>query len=133
VTALAEHAARLTDRDGVTIDVQGPKRRLELSHHAETQLFGIGREALANAVKHADAHTAWITLSSEARQVVLEISDDGNGFDPAAGHPGHFGLESMRGRAAEIGGRLTITSAPGHGTVVRAEVPTATDGHVDGT
>jgi signal transduction histidine kinase len=60
--------------------------------------------------------------------VVVEVRDNGRGFDTAAGHPGHFGLESMRSRAAEIGGRLTITSAPGFGTLVRVDVPTETDG-----
>jgi signal transduction histidine kinase len=54
---------------------------------------------------------------------VVEISDDGLGFDPRDGHPGHFGLESKRSRAAEVGGRLTIASSPGSGTVVRVRVP----------
>src|SRR5205085_12584607 len=86
-------------------------------------LFGIGREALANVVKHARVQSAWVTVSAEESHVVVEVSDDGEGFDPAEGHPGHFGLESMRSRAAEIDGRLTITSAPGQGTVVRVEAP----------
>ena len=60
--------------------------------------------------------------------VVVEVRDNGRGFDTAVGHPGHFGLESMRSRAAEIGGRLTITSTPGFGTLVRVDVPAETDG-----
>ena len=64
--------------------------------------------------------------------MLVEISDDGRGFDPAARHPGHFGLESMRSRAAEVGGLLTITSTPGLGTVVRVEVPAETEGVSDG-
>jgi signal transduction histidine kinase len=55
--------------------------------------------------------------------VSLEISDDGRGFDVTASHPGHFGLESMRGRAAAIDGDLTIASSADGGTVVRVEVP----------
>jgi signal transduction histidine kinase len=66
-------------------------------------------------------------------QVVMEIRDNGRGFNPAAGHPGHFGLDSMRSRAAEIGGSLTITSTPGSGTLVRACVPAETDRTRDGT
>ena len=58
----------------------------------------------------------------------LVESCDGRGFDPTAGHPGHFGLESMRSRAAEIGGRLTIRSSPGLGTTVRVRVPAEVDG-----
>jgi len=55
--------------------------------------------------------------------VSLEIGDDGRGFDAAAGHPGHFGLESMRGRAAEVDAVLTIATARGRGTVVKVEAP----------
>jgi two-component system, NarL family, nitrate/nitrite sensor histidine kinase NarX len=53
------------------------------------------------------------------------VEDDGRGFEPAASHPGHFGLESMRSRAAELGGQLRIASEPGRGTVVRVDVPVA--------
>jgi signal transduction histidine kinase len=122
VPALAEHAAHLADQDGLTIDVRGPNGGLELSHTAEAQLYGIGREALANVVKHARAATAWVTVESPPGRVVLEVRDDGAGFDTATAHPGHFGLESMRGRAKQIGGQLTISSSPGTGTVVRVEV-----------
>ena len=93
--------------------------RLPLSRRSETQLFGIGREALANVVKHAGASTVAVRIEARTGAVIVEIADDGRGFDPAARHPGHFGLESMRSRADEIGGLLTITSAPGRGTVVR--------------
>jgi signal transduction histidine kinase len=51
------------------------------------------------------------------------VSDDGRGFDPAAVGSDHFGLRSMRGRVADLGGRLEITSAPGRGTTLRVEVP----------
>jgi signal transduction histidine kinase len=57
--------------------------------------------------------------------LVLEIEDDGCGFDPAAGHPGHLGLRSMAERLAEIGGTLELHSAPGRPTIVRAVVPDA--------
>jgi signal transduction histidine kinase len=123
VAGFTDYAARLGARDGLTIDVQGPEGPVRLTPHAENQLFGIGREALANVVKHADARTAWIRVDIRSGRVILEIRDDGRGFDPEAAHPGHFGLESMRSRAVEIGGALTITSKPGHGTAVRVEAP----------
>jgi signal transduction histidine kinase len=132
VAALAEHASKLSQRDGLTIDVQGPDGRLVLSSCAETQLFGIGREALANVVKHAHAGTAWVRIDARPGRVLVEIRDDGRGFNPAADHSGHFGLESMRSRAAEVGGRLTITSAPNLGTVVRVEIPTGPEDAADG-
>jgi signal transduction histidine kinase len=124
--ALAAHASRLGARDGLSVDVDLPRGRLPLSPLAETQLFGIGREALANVVKHSGANGAWVRVETGPERVVLEIGDDGLGFDTAEGHPGHFGLESMRSRAAEIEGLLTITSSLGQGTVVRVEVPAQT-------
>jgi signal transduction histidine kinase len=128
VAALARHASGLRSSDGLTIDVQGPGPRLALSDLVEIQLFAIGREALANAQKHAGATAARVRVEAQCGQVVLEVRDNGRGFNPAAGHPGHFGLDSMRSRAAEIGGRLTITSEPGSGTLVRVSVAADTDG-----
>ena len=123
VAALAQHASRVGARTGWSSTSAVRRAASRSRPRTETQLFGIGREALANVVKHAQAGTAWIRVEARPARVVLEIRDDGCGFDPAARHPGHFGLESMRSRAAEIGGVLTITSAPEPGTVVRVEVP----------
>jgi signal transduction histidine kinase len=131
VAALSSHATRLGARHGLTIDVQGPEE-LGLSPHAETHLFGIGREALSNVVKHAGAEKAWVRVETRQGVVLVEIRDDGSGFDPAAGHPGHFGLESMHSRADELGGLLTISSAPGHGTLVRVEAPAELERGSDG-
>ena len=123
VSALTRHSFELGAPDGLTVQVRGPESRLPLSQQEETQLFAIGREALANVVRHAEATVAHIRVEATRDQVVVEISDDGRGFDPHDGHPGHFGLESMRSRAVEVGGRLTIASSPGWGTVVRVRVP----------
>jgi signal transduction histidine kinase len=124
VDGLASLAARLGTREGLIIDVSGPEGRLPLSSRSETHLFGIGREGLANVLKHAGASKAWVRVESRPGWIVVEIRDDGRGFNPEESHPGHFGLESMRSRAAELGGRLMITSTPGHGTLVRVEAPT---------
>jgi len=132
VAALATHGSKLNEANGMTIDVQGPDGPLAVSHRVETQLFAIAREALSNATKHARARTACIVVEARSGHVLMEISDDGQGFDPAARHAGHFGLESMRSRATEVDGVLTITSLPGLGTVVRVEVPTDTDGATSG-
>jgi signal transduction histidine kinase len=63
-----------------------------------------------------------VNLSRRQRLVVLQISDDGSGFDPRVPQPG-LGLASMRERARSVGGKLTITSAPGAGTKIRLSVP----------
>lgn len=131
VAALTRHASMLRRRHGLDIDVQGPER-LALSPRAQTELFGIGREALANVVKHADASKAWVHVEARSGRVLVEVRDDGSGFDPGARHPGHFGLESMHSRAAEFGGVLTIASSPRAGTVVRVVARTDTEGASDG-
>jgi signal transduction histidine kinase len=123
VAALARYASGLGASEGLTIDVRGPAARLPLSPRVEAQLFAIGREALANVLRHAGATSAQVRVDAQQGQVLVEIRDNGHGFDPAGGHPGHFGLESMRSRAAEIGGRLTIASESGSGTAVRVRVP----------
>jgi signal transduction histidine kinase len=130
VPALARHVARVAEQDGVDVRLAAPDDPVALPPRTEAHLFGIGREALANSVKHSEATTAWVRVQALPGRVLLEVGDDGRGFDPEAHHAGHFGLESMRSRAAEIGGRLTISSAPGKGTVVRVE--TTAGGELDG-
>jgi signal transduction histidine kinase len=121
--ALAVHAAQLGIGDGLTIDDQLADGRLPLSSRAQAQVFGIAREALGNVAKHAGTGAARIRIEAADGRVAVEVRDEGRGFDPESSHPGHFGLESMASRAAEIGALLTITSAPGEGTAVRVEVP----------
>jgi signal transduction histidine kinase len=128
VAALARDASGVPPSEGLRIDVRGPGSRLPLSESVEAQLFAIGREALSNVKKHAGASAAHVRVVAHESQVIVEVRDNGRGFDPAAGHPGHFGLDSMRSRAAEIGGRITIASAPGSGTRVRVCVPAETNG-----
>ena len=89
-----------------------------------TALFHICQEALANIAKHAQAHQAKINLWTAPRRVLLEISDDGEGFDLrkvtlAMGH----GLANMHTRAGKMGGDIEITSVPGKGTSVLAWIP----------
>lgn len=123
VAGLARHAATLGNPEGLTVAVRGPEPRLPLSPAAEAQLFAIGREALANVVKHSSAQQAWVNIESTAGAVSLEIRDDGSGFDALLDRPGHYGLESMRTRAAEAGASLTILTTPGRGTVIRVVIP----------
>ena len=124
VAALTDHVQHLEAREPVTITVHGPPERLPLAPAAEGQLFAIGREALANVVRHAGATATSVRIGNGDGRVLLEIQDDGCGFDPELAEPvGHFGLDSMRSRTGEIGGVITITSAPRRGTTVRVEVP----------
>jgi signal transduction histidine kinase len=123
VAALSKQASALSVREGLAIEVDGPGERLPIGAEVEEQLYRIGQEALANVVKHARASSAMVRIAATDDTVSIEVSDDGRGFDPAAVGPDHFGLRSMRGRVADLGGRLEITSVPGRGTVLRVEVP----------
>jgi signal transduction histidine kinase len=127
VAAFERHAASLVKNSGQAVEVKGPTDQLPLSREAEAQLYGIGREALANVVKHARAQAVEVRVSRWDGCVRVEIEDDGCGFDPSANRTGHFGLDSMRSRAAEIGAELSVASAHGYGTVVRVDVPVGTD------
>jgi signal transduction histidine kinase len=92
-----------------------------LSPAVEAAFYRVAQEALHNALRHAAAAGIRVALSKTARQVVLEISDDGHGFAVEAPSAG-LGLASMRERAAAAGGTLTIRSGA-KGTVVRMTVP----------
>lgn len=91
----------------------------------EEALLRVAQEALHNALRHAHASAVTVTLEGRGKAARLRVRDDGRGFDPGsvrrAGR--HLGLVSMRDRADGVGGRLTVQSAPGKGTVIEMEVP----------
>jgi signal transduction histidine kinase len=125
VSALQTHIAALSRREGLRIElrVTGSER---LAQGYEQALYRIVQEALNNIIKHAAASQASVLLTCSPEQVQLTIRDDGRGFDsttplPESGR--HLGLLSMRERAAEIGGTLSLQSQPDHGTTLIVTVP----------
>lgn len=87
-------------------------------------LVRVAQEALTNAVRHGAPQRITLTLSGSPTAVVLEIADDGRGFDVAAPRTAaSFGLDGMARRVGDLGGRFEVDSEPGSGTVVRAELP----------
>jgi nitrate/nitrite-specific signal transduction histidine kinase len=99
---------------------------IELPPHIEEGLYRIALEALNNSLKHAAAKVVAVRISADNGRVVLEVKDDGVGFDPqGADLAGGMGFASMRERAAQIGGDLSISAEPGAGTVVRVAVDCA--------
>lgn len=91
----------------------------------EHAVLRVTQEAVANAARHADPVQVTVRLQADGQRVELEIADDGRGFDVAArlSEAGGLGLRTMDDRVAELGGLLTIDSAPGAGTRVRACFP----------
>lgn len=96
-----------------------------LRREAALALFRIAQEALANVAKHAEAGKVRVLLQKQGNDLVLEISDDGRGFDPGERLPQstRWGVTSMQERAAAVGGYVQVESTPGAGTTVRASVP----------
>ena len=90
-------------------------------------MLRIAQEALQNALRHADARRLGVRLHAHDARLVLEVSDDGAGFDPEepALRSRRLGLTSMEERAQRLGGTLAIRSAPGAGTTVRLELARA--------
>ncbi|HVL85884.1 MAG TPA: sensor histidine kinase [Pseudonocardia sp.] len=118
--ALREGAARQSV-DGLRITLDAPPELPPLPAAVEVAALRIAQEALTNVVRHAGARTATVRVAADARRLELEVRDDGAGL-PAAPARG-VGLSSMRERAGELGGTLSVTAAPGGGTVVRAALP----------
>jgi signal transduction histidine kinase len=99
----------------------------DVAFDVKEAIYRIGQEALHNTVKHARATSVEIRLSEDAEALILDIRDDGKGFDASSTFPGHLGLRTMRERALRFGGVLRVTSSPGRGTQVHAVVPTRVD------
>jgi len=89
----------------------------------EVAVYRVAQEALHNALRHSGGRCVTVSVSGAARKVVLEVTDDGSGFDPLAAQGKGLGLASMRERAATAGGTVRVRSAPGQGTTVRLEAP----------
>jgi signal transduction histidine kinase/ligand-binding sensor domain-containing protein len=97
-----------------------------LAQPFEDEVFRIAQESLANAARHANATQISTDLRYDATRLILSISDNGSGFQVTDGHlsaNGHFGIQGMRERAAQIRAQLTIESSPGNGTTVLLDAP----------
>lgn len=109
------------------ISVEVPSTLPRLSEEVEVAVYRVAQEALANAVRHAQARSIALTVTTAARTLALEVRDDGRGFDRDALHSRALGLVAMEERAVALGGRVAVRSAPGAGTTVRLECPIASD------
>lgn len=121
---IAELISEGGDSPKIGLEIDGAQCPLpsEIKHH----LLRIGQEAMNNAIRHGQAERIDMRLEYRPTQVVFSVKDDGKGFQPqqALAHaPGHFGLRSLKGRAAKMGGEMKLTSAPGQGTEISVTVP----------
>src|SRR5205823_181210 len=95
----------------------------DLPLSVKVDLYRIAQEAMHNTVKHAHASHVDLRLNQTADEVMLEIGDDGVGFDTTASFPGHLGQHSMRERVTNLSGTFEIESAPGNGTRMCVCIP----------
>ena len=122
VSALQARLESVEGRAGLAADFQ-IEGTAHLPVDVESGLYGIAQEALNNVLKHSGAQAVRLRLRMGEGSVILEITDDGNGFEADRGREcGGLGLRGMEERAAAMGGRLTVSSTPGQGTNVRVEV-----------
>ena len=122
VAALEKQAAALEARHGIEVEADlcdEPEAPLEVKE----ALYRIAQEALHNIVKHARASSVKIKMGCGSGRVILDISDDGVGFDAKGEFPGHLGLRSMRERATQLGGALKVQSALSKGTRICTRIP----------
>lgn len=111
----------LAHRHRVTVDVRchGP----EVSAEDRVELVRIMREAVINAVCRGNARHVWVTIAGDGDGLRMRIDDDGTGTDRQDATVGVFGLRSMYGRSARLGGRLSAREREGGGTAIEVVVP----------
>lgn len=123
-TALRESTEQAINGHNIRVHFAGVTPSTRPLPKIEEQVLKIGKEAVLNAVHHAGATEISVDLRYDADVLTLRVSDDGCGFDPAyLGDDRHYGLVSMKERAAVVGGRLTVATAVAQGTSVTAVIP----------
>lgn len=108
---------------GIRVSLEGDLPRLE--PEAEITLYRALQESLANVARHAEAASVDVRFELEGSRAVMEVRDDGAGFDPGESGEGvgYGGLAAIRTRVEWLGGKLEVRAAPGVGTVVAVHIP----------
>jgi two-component system, NarL family, sensor histidine kinase UhpB len=121
-SALLSLAARLEEASGLDVDVGIAPDLPSLPDEVELVIYRVSQESLTNVLRHARAEHATVELRRASEGVILEVTDDGIGFDATVTHQGE-GLRGMRERALFVAGTLSVESRPSVGTRVRLVVP----------
>jgi NarL family two-component system sensor histidine kinase LiaS len=119
--------AEETERRGLPVATD-EVAQVNLPPEVAADLVAIAREALSNATRHAGAAQASLRLMDFGDRVRLRVTDDGRGFDTRGRRArDQHGLSNIRDRAAALGGRATLRSRPGQGTVITVDIPVELD------
>ena len=125
-SALRWYASDVQERTSINVKVEINGGEQPVASPAKTALFRIVQEALTNVIKHAGATAAFIRLSYTQDAVIVQVSDNGKGFEAQArGSRGRtsWGLKNMEERAALLGGTFQVHSTPGQGTTINVSIP----------
>ena len=123
VAALEWQAREFEKGSGIACIFRSAEREIELDPDHAAALFRIFQEALTNVAKHAGATRVTVTLRRQRQHLTLAICDNGRGIAPADRlKPHSFGLRGMSERARALGGTLTLSPAPGGGTMVTIKI-----------
>jgi signal transduction histidine kinase len=122
VEALGELTCGWSQQSGIPAELETAGTAIRAPADTEAALFRVAQEALTNVGRHAKAAKVRLTLTYLDDTLLLDVADDGVGFDPDGDTAG-YGLVGMRHRLAGVGGTLTVESAPGYGTTLNAAVP----------
>jgi signal transduction histidine kinase len=123
LAAMESYLANFQSTTGIRCELRKSEDEPKLDSHRAAALFRILQESLTNVVKHAEAGRVGVSLRERKGALVLEVSDDGKGFDTRVHRADAFGLLGIRERAALVGAKAEISSVPGRGTKIRVSMP----------
>lgn len=129
VSALEWLADEFVEHTALACRLRVDEASVALDEQRATDLFRIVQESLTNIRRHARARQVEISLTRQGAHYLLEVRDDGLGFDPAKRKLKSFGLVCMRERALKLGGELDLVSTPGRGSRIRLRFPIESVGH----
>jgi len=120
--ALEWHVREISRRFGVEVDLRIEGNVDNLADTPQTCVYRVVQEALTNCVRHAKASSIAVDITAVEGSLAISVADDGMGFDDGQ-RRGGLGLRGIEERVKELGGRLTIKTAPGHGTTLLMHLP----------
>ena len=123
--ALKQSIERMTEGCDINVNFTVSGTQVSLPLFVEDALYRVAQESIANSLRHGNPSNLRINLDYRGRVILLTVMDDGTGFDPSRLDRSGFGVSGMRQRIRALHGTFSITSTPGKGTTVVAEVSRA--------
>ena len=121
--AIKQSIERMTEGCDISVKFTVSGAQISLPLFVEDALYRVAQESIANSLRHGNPSNLQIDLDYRGRAILLTVMDDGNGFDSSRLDRSGFGVSGMRQRIRAVHGTFSVTSTPGKGTTVKAEVP----------